>query len=149
MSRLNLILAWVVVLAACDAREAGSGAPGGGEGGTASVLVPTMQVRVEGDTVHFELQVSNAADTAVVVEFGSAQRYDFAVETEAGEPVWQWSADRMFGQVMGEERIEPGGSVRYREVWVPSERSGRLVARGQVVSTSHPLELRTLFEVGG
>jgi hypothetical protein len=103
---------------------------------------------VAGDTVHLHLQVSNAADTAIVLTFPSTQRYDFGVETESGESVWRWSADRMFGQVLGEERLESGASLSYREVWPSVGRSGRFVAVGQVVSTDHPVELRTEFEAG-
>jgi hypothetical protein len=135
--------------AACNAGGQGSGTAGGEEGGTASVLVPTMEVRVAGDTVHFHMQISNASDTVVVMEFPSAQRYDFAVDTETGESVWRWSADRTFGQVLGEERLAPGASLSYRESWYAGGRSGALVARGEVVSTNHPQALQTSFEVGG
>jgi len=113
------------------------------------VLVPTMGVRVAGDTVHLQLELSNAGDTAVVLEFASTQRYDFGVEAETGESVWRWSADRMFGQVVGEERLAPGASLVYGEVWLATGRAGRWVAVGQVVSTNQPVELRTSFEVGG
>jgi hypothetical protein len=148
MFRHILLLIVLLSVAACGPSDSGSGTADDA-GGVAAVLVPTMGVQVQGDTVEFQLQVANAADTAVVLEFTTSQRYDFEVTTEAGEVVWQWSSDRMFGQALGQETIAPGRTLVYRETWVAPAGSGRLQARGRVVSSSHPLELETSFEVGG
>lgn len=110
--------------------------------------MPTLEVEVAGDTVELRLQVTNAADTAVTLEFGSAQRYDFEVRTEGGESVWVWSADRMFGQVVGHEKIAPGSTLEYRERWDAGGRRGRLQARARLTSATHPLELTASFEAG-
>jgi hypothetical protein len=112
----------------------------------ATALVPTLSVRVAADTVTLVLRVSNGGSEAVRVEFASAQRFDFAVKSGAQE-VWRWSSGMGFAQVVGEEVLEPGGSLEYEAAWVAGERSGTFEAVGFLTSMNHPVELRTPFEV--
>jgi hypothetical protein len=115
----------------------------------AAGLLGTLGVRVSGDTVQLILDVLNAGNAPVTLEFATAQRYEFEVRTESGDEVWRWSADQMFGQVVGQEVVAAGGSLVYRAVWVPGSRRGAFRATGRVVSTSHPLTLEMAFEVPG
>lgn len=111
-------------------------------------LVPTLRVRVAGDTVTLELTVANGGREPVVLTYGTSQRYDFAVRDAAGAEVWRWSADRMFAQSVTEEAVPAGGTVEYREVWVAAGRGVyRVVA--SLTATDHPVELEAEFEVAG
>jgi hypothetical protein len=119
--------------------DAGSGSP--------ESLGSSLNVRVAGDTVELEIHITNVTSGPIVLEFPSTQRYDFAVSTGRGETVWQWSAARSFATVLGEERLEPGATRRYTAQWPAAVAAGEYVATGWVVSTSHPVELRTEFRV--
>lgn len=46
----------------------------------------------------------------------SAKIYDFIIEHN-GQPIWQWSGDRMFAQVMTPVRIPGGKVVEYSVNW--------------------------------
>lgn len=124
------------------------------EGGTGSAmgavveLVPTLAVVVTGDSVRFRLRVANDGAAAVPLEFGSAQRYDFVIFDGAGAEVWRWSSGRMFAQVVGLERLEPGAVLEYEESWDPAGREGEYRAEARLVSSNRPLELSTEFELG-
>jgi hypothetical protein len=122
----------------------GNGTEGGavGEG-----LASSLNVQVEGDTVRFTLLLSNAAGTAQVLEYATAQRTDFVVETPGGEVVWQWSAEMGFAQMLGADTIAAGASREYEAEWVPVGRTGRHIAVGRVTSRNTPIELRTEFEI--
>jgi hypothetical protein len=106
-------------------------------------LGATLNVRVEGDSVRFELHITNIAADAVVLEFPTAQRYDFEVRTGAGRVLWRWSDDYAHAQVIGQEVLAPGESGRYVAVHPLRELAGGEEAYGRLTSTSHPLELRT------
>lgn len=121
----------------------------GTEGGDAVMegLASSLNVHVEGDTVRFTLLLSNAAGTAQVLEYATAQRTDFVVETPGGEVVWQWSAEMGFAQMLGADTIAAGASREYEAEWEPGGRTGRHIAVGRVTSTNTPIELRTEFEI--
>jgi hypothetical protein len=138
---------WLVVvgmLAGCAPQaapvgDAGSGSPPG--------LGSSMNVRVVADTVVLEIHVTNVAASPIVLEFGSTQRYDFEIATAAGEALWRWSAARSFAQVVEQETLQPGETRRYSATWVGEGREGEFIASGWVVSSSHPVELRTGFRL--
>lgn len=109
-------------------------------------LVPTLRVRVVVDTVFFDLVVANAGEAPMTLSFATSQRYDFRVLDETGTEVWRWSADRVFGQALSEESVPAGGVLEYHEMWLTTMR-GRFRAGAWLVSTDHPLELQTEFEV--
>ncbi len=110
-------------------------------------LANTLSVRVSEDSVAFRLDVTNATAEPVVLEFGSSQRYDFAVESEAGAVEWRWSADRSFAQVLGADTLNAGETVTYEATWAHAGRTGVYEAVAWLVSGSHPVELRTEFEL--
>jgi hypothetical protein len=112
----------------------------------AGALVPTLRVRVAGDSVSFDLAVANGAESAVVLSFATSQRYDFVVRDAAGAEVWRWSADRMFTQVLSEETVPAGGLLEYHGTWrADSPGSYRVEAR--LESSDHPLSLLAEIEV--
>lgn len=113
----------------------------------ADPLASTLSVRVSEDSVAFELAVTNAMIEPVVVEFGSSQRYDFAVEGADGSVEWRWSADRTFAQVVGADTLAPGATRTYGAAWAHAGRTGVYEAVAWLVSATHPVELRTDIEL--
>ncbi len=113
-----------------------------------SSLVPSFVVRVVGDSVEMVLRVANGGTSPVALHFRSAQRYDFAVRDGTGAEVWRWSADQMFGQVVGQEEVAPAAVLEYRAVWSPGDRRGMLRAASRVTSDP-PIDLETEFELRG
>jgi hypothetical protein len=114
--------------------------------GAPSDLAASLGARVHGDTVAFTLHITNPANGPVRIEFPTTQRYDFEVLTPSGSAVWQWSATRAFGQVLGAVDLRAGQSLDYTEEW-PASRAGDYIARSRLVSTNKPVDLRTPFTV--
>jgi hypothetical protein len=140
-------VSWVALVALV---VPGCAPPGPSDGGGDVLdpgLVPSLNVQVEPGSVRFTLNVTNASAGPVVLEFPSSQRYDFSVESTAGETLWTWSADRSFAQVVGADTLAAGATVTYEAEWVAERRPGAYVAVGRVTSTSQPVELRTEFEI--
>lgn len=109
-------------------------------------LVPSLNVRVEGDSVHMTLHLTNALEAPVDLEFSSAQRSDFQARRAGGDIEWTWSADKMFAQALGTERLEPGETLSWSGTWHGAT-PGRYEATGTVVSMSHPMTITVPFEV--
>ncbi len=129
----------MVVLAGC-APAAGPGA------GDEALLIPSLDVKVEADSVRMTLHVLSAASAPLVLEFASSQRADFWVRDASGETVWMWSAARSFAQVTGQETVAPGGSLAFSGVWTPA-RAGRYEAVARLVSTNRPVQIAVAAEV--
>lgn len=92
-----------------------------------------------GDTIRATLVVTNRSEAAVLLPFATTQRYDFALTDASGREVWRWAADRMFGQEIGEEHLEPGGRLAYTErLRAPAVPGGYRLA-GTIVVTGAPL----------
>jgi hypothetical protein len=148
LTRLTGVL--FAVLLSCNP----SGTPGGDEASpgraeaTAAELSPTLTVRVAADTVTFTLEVANGGMSPVVLEFGTGQRYDFAVRDSAGVEMWRWSSEQLFTQALGTEAVEAGRVLSYEVVWMAGAQRGEYEAVGTLVSTSHPVEMTTLFVLG-
>jgi hypothetical protein len=114
---------------------------------TPNDLSTSLAVDVGRDSVGLALHLTNSGTQPLVLEFNSTQRYDFQVQNASGETVWTWSADKMFGQMMGTETIGAGESREYRASWEAGNQTGTFVAVGRVVATNKPIEQRTQFEI--
>jgi hypothetical protein len=97
--------------------------------------------------VQFRLDITNATAAPLVLEFSSAQRADFAVEDATGAEIWRWSAEQGFAQVLGSETLPAGKTRTWEAVWLAGERNGDFNAIAQLTSTSHPVTLRTAFDL--
>ena len=111
-------------------------------------LIPTMDVRVETETVRMTLRLTNALEEAVELEFASAQRYEFQVREPGGAVLWTWSADRSFAQVETEVTVQPGATLEFVEVWPTGGRRGTFEAIGTLLREGNPIHLATSFELG-
>jgi hypothetical protein len=145
VGRVWTMVLLVAAVAACNTEvplaevEPGAGSPPG--------LGTTLTATVAADSVRLELHVTNVTDAPLALEFSSSQRYDFAVSRTDGEVLWRWSAAMLFAQMLGEEQLGPGETRRYAESWAAGALEGDHVATAWLTSTSHPVELRTVFRL--
>jgi hypothetical protein len=77
-----------------------------------------------------------------VLEFSSSQRYDFQIADRAGTVAWHWSADRMFAQMLGSERLAPGATREFRERFEGRLPAWTYVATGTIPARAAPSPLR-------
>ena len=135
----------VVVAAACSRGVNRVEVPDGS--GAPPELGSSMNVRVSGDTVRFELHITNSTAAPVAVSFGSAQRYDFVVTRGNGEELWRASSGMMFAQVAATETLSAGETKRFEASWIARGQAGDYVATARLTSTNYPVELRTVFRL--
>jgi hypothetical protein len=69
-----------------------------------------------GEPIVMTLEVTNKADRTVTLTFPTAQRYDFIIK-KGKQTIWQWSAGRMFAQVVGRYELAPGDTISYEYTW--------------------------------
>lgn len=144
--RLEGMLVAALAVGGC----AGSGDQAMVEGGTVAErdLVGSLEVKVSpSSAVRLVLHVTNTGDAPLELTFTSSQRYDFIVETTAGEEVWRWSDDMAFMQALSQDTLPPGGSWDMDAVWDPGDRSGEYVATGVLTAREHALRQRTAFQL--
>jgi hypothetical protein len=137
---------WVVVLLVACTPQARNGVDLDGAGAPPE-LGSTMTAMVAGDSVRFELHITNVTSEPVSLEFASSQRYDFEVADGEGVRVWRWSDDMMFAQALGTDVLAPGESRRYGAAWRPDAAGGVVVASGRLVALNYPIELRAMVEL--
>jgi len=113
----------VALLPSCGGRDKrdGEGVVSGAGGGPRPDLL-TADIKLNGgsyaigEPIVMTITVTNKAERAITLTFPSAQRYDFIVK-KGKEAVWQWSAGRMFAQVVGRYEIAPGDTISYQYTW--------------------------------
>jgi len=115
---LSALGIFLFAASACGAPPGGQDALQNAQAVTDSPLVLTVttdQPRyAPGDSVSVTLLVANRSSAPVTLQFSSGQRYDFTIGGD-GTTLWRWSDDRAFIQMLGEERLEPGAELIYRE----------------------------------
>lgn len=144
MRKLLLHAALAILLAgtsACAPRGTVSQTPAGGP------LVSSLQVEPSADSVRLVLQVTNAQDAPVELEFRSGQSFDFVV-LQGERELWRWSADRMFTQALRSETLAPGETRTYTASWAPpAGLRAELVARGFLTAAGHRAEQQSHFRI--
>ncbi|HSJ13569.1 MAG TPA: BsuPI-related putative proteinase inhibitor [Longimicrobiales bacterium] len=143
MRRILMAMAVAWSGAACAARPPEAVEPGMAGAGP---LAGTLEVEVTGDTARLTLHATNATEAPVRLEFTSAQRYEFEVWTLGGERLWQWSEGRAFAQVVTEEQLAAGGTLRERVAW-SGARPGEYIAVGRLLAAGAPVSLSSRFRV--
>ena len=150
--RSALAFAALTLLAACTPPGAQAPAPAAGsEGGGAAAgepLVTTLSVEPAADSVRFLLQVTNATQGPLTLEFHSGQSFDFSV-SDGGRTLWTWSAEMMFTQALRSETLAAGETRSFDASWrPPADARGRtLTATGRLTSSSHPVERTQAFRL--
>lgn len=108
-----------------------------------------IEARVDVTTapiVTFMLELTNRSGKVMELQFPSAQTHDFSVLNAAGQRVWQWSADRMFTQVISTETLGKNAQLTYSEEWRDAK-PGAYTLVATTTSNTHPIEERIGFTV--
>ena len=148
---MRLALAALALLAACvppgPAAPATPSGPDAG-GSPAGPLASTLSVEPTADSVRFLLQVTNATQAPLTLEFRSGQSYDFVV-SDGGTTVWTWSGDMMFTQALRSVTLAAGETQAFAETWRPpaSLRGKLLSVTARLTSMSHPVERTQTFRL--
>jgi hypothetical protein len=147
MRRISQAFLLLAVLAACNKTPPAGDPDETRTPMTSNDAVTSLEVNLGRDSVGFALHLTNSGTQPLVLEFNSAQRYDFEVQTPAGQKVWRWSDDMGFAAALGTETLGAGESREYRASWAPGSRTGTFVAVARVVATNRPIEQQTQFEI--
>ena len=110
-------------------------------------ITPAFAVKVEHETIHFTLDVTNVGKKNVELQFPDGQTHDFAVLYSAGREVYRWSEGRMFTQSLQNRTIEDGETLRIAEQATPPLPQGSYVAVATLRSTNFPVQERVAFEL--
>lgn len=125
--------------------------------GTAPPRVPTdtVQVRVEegpvapaGEPLGLRILLRNPGTDTLRVEFPTAQRFDFRIRPADGETLWRWGDGRAFAQVLGEESLAPGDSLRWEATYDDGLQVGRYVVVGWITARDRELRDSVVVRVG-
>jgi hypothetical protein len=87
-----------------------------------------------GEPVAITLIITASEPTALY--YRTSQRFEFAVADGDRQGVWRWSSDRAFLQVLGQEVVEPGVELAYRQVWRQTDSKGNQVPPGHYTVTA-------------
>jgi hypothetical protein len=92
-------------------------------------------------------QVTNATSSPIVVHFPSQQRFDFVVSRDA-QPVWTWSADKVFAQSAVADTLPAWETWGFAAQWVPPRDAyGTYEARARLASSSLPVRAAAEFQL--
>lgn len=82
-----------------------------------------------GETVTFQLSLTNAGDDRLVLRFRNGQQYDFEVR-QGNTVVWNWSRGRLFAQALTTQALGPNEDVIFNADWTQNSNAGRQVTPG-------------------
>ncbi len=85
-------------------------------------LAANKGIYKEGEVIELALKVFNYSKDNIIFNFKDGQRYDFIIENEEEEKVWQWSEGKMFIMALGREILGPDK----REIVYKENYSGKL-----------------------
>ena len=98
-------------------------------GGLTMVLNTDKDIYSPGEPVRIRLFKLNNSFQLIILNYPTAQRYDFAVTGSTGE-VWRWSSDRVFAPFVQQITLLPGHSLHYTEIWPQIDNNGVRVPPG-------------------
>ncbi|WP_247731462.1 BsuPI-related putative proteinase inhibitor [Halovivax limisalsi] len=105
----------------------------------------TLDVTTDGHGVSFALAVTNASDEPITAQFSDGCRVDVAVEDDDAE-VWRFTEERLFPQVLGEERFDPGETRRFEVEWADPD-PGSYTATAELTATDRDCTASASFSV--
>ena len=117
---------------------------------------PTLGIALTTDMAHYapggtiiaRLRASSAGKEGVTLHFRSAQRCDFVIQDTNGTTLWQWGADRMFGQALGEETLGPARpELVCREQFAAPLAAGTYRVVGSLTSSDLPMSAAVMITV--
>jgi len=94
------------------------------------------------------LTVFNYTEDSLTFVFTSSKRYDFIIKKDEKD-IWRWSEGRFFAQVMGEEKIEPGETLIYKEIYNPEDKipAGSYSVTGIITCRENPRQATIYIKV--
>lgn len=87
-----------------------------------------------GTAIEMTLRARNDGTGEVTLNFSNGQRFDFWIETAAGNEVWRWSDGMAFPMVLGRETLAPDEELVWTERVDPGLEPGTYTLIGEVVS---------------
>ena len=94
-------------------------------------LAANKGIYKEGEVIELALKVFNYSKDNIIFNFKDGQRYDFIIENEEEEKVWQWSEGKMFIMALGREILGPDKrEIVYREIYNGKLRPGNYKVTG-------------------
>jgi hypothetical protein len=101
-----------------------------------------------GEPIALTLSVSNHTGHEIRLEFGSAQRFDFAIRDTKGGQIWRWSEGQMFGQMLGTETFGSAQpQITYTALFTGNLAAGSYRLEGAVVARDRPLSATLVIQV--
>ncbi|MDH3498266.1 MAG: BsuPI-related putative proteinase inhibitor [Gemmatimonadota bacterium] len=100
-----------------------------------------------GSAVTVTLTVRNRGEAVTTLPFASGQRYDFEVRDATGAIVWHWGEGMGFIQMLGEESLRPGDSLRYDARARAPAAPGRYTLAGVLTARDRARRATTTFLV--
>ena len=110
-------------------------------------LSTDKEIYATGDVIELTLELENSSDQALVLNFSTGQRYDFAILQSPADTVWSWSEERMFMQMLGQETVGPNQVLVYHEQVSPELSAGTYTVTGRIVAQNETLLASTVIVV--
>jgi len=85
------------------------------------------------DAVGLSLNIQNNSDKSVKAAYSSAKKFDFIVKDKAGKEVWHWSRGQMFAQMVSEETLAAGKTVKFSAKWPKIDDDGANLKPGKYI----------------
>ncbi|WP_096189436.1 BsuPI-related putative proteinase inhibitor [Evansella halocellulosilytica] len=79
-------------------------------------LVFDLDASIENNRVNVQMALKNDGDSQKTVDFSSGQQFEVIISAD-GEQLYKFSEGRMFTQAFITEKIEPGESLTFEDVW--------------------------------
>jgi hypothetical protein len=116
---------------------------------TTTPITAALDVRNEGNSLRFALQIVNSGKKAIELTFPSGQTHDFVILDSLGNEVWRWGKGRLFTQALQNTMLSRGETMSMTESWnAPTLKPGRYTAVALLKSVNYPVTERTEFAVG-
>ena len=101
-----------------------------------------------GEPIALTLSVSNRTGTELRLDFPNTQRFDVAIRDATGNQIWRWSADQLFGQMLGAETIGPARpQIVYRAEFTGRLTPGFYTIEGALVARNRRLSATLVIHV--
>ena len=108
-----------------------------------SPLATSLNVSVDkhnDQSVTLTLNITNAGDKRIELNFPSGQTHDFVVLDSAGAVVWKWSEGRLFTQAMQNKLLTSRESAKFEEKWNAGNAQGHFTVVATLRSSNYPID---------
>lgn len=85
------------------------------------------------ETVELSLNIKNNSNKPIKASYSSTKKFDFTVKNSAGEEIWHWSRGQMFAQILSEETLAAGKSLKFSANWPKINDAGAKVKPGKYI----------------